>query len=563
MSNVRVTSCTMREVEPRLINIDIAYEATFTETEVRLDLGFIPVVYVTPALEFTKATAWSSIPRTDNSRADYRKEAALPLRSLRPAGQSKVARTDTIQVAKDSLFADLTQAQQDHEALCVQLFTEPLWTKANAWDRAKAAVDLRIELAPDLGASQTTTANQPFANRPASALVTSRSTGVGGTGGDEFATALPADVVQLSSISVQSSGAVNQLKLTWKLRGSLGSISSATIGRGGGGKTITGFGLSTYQPGPYDGTWSDFALADGEYICELRGQAGTSLNQLQFVTSTGRTSPVYGTSTGTPFALTKLNVIGLWGRAGLGIEQLGALNVGAGSSNPVSAAAAPKPATALEFNGTDTYIEVNTPLPFTTQVTIETWMRGQPKEAFLFYFTDDAHRRQFSAHVPYADGNVYCDSGADANNNYDRVIKSVTPIDDKSTWNHWAFVRDSAAGRIAIYRNGQLWLEQASGLFRQMAACNRLVIAADGDGKWYHAGAICELRVWSVARTAAQIQDNMTRRIPAGDTGLIASYALDAYQAGAPQIVDRSGGGRHGTLRGSTTVVAGPGALVK
>lgn len=142
-------------------------------------------------------------------------------------------------------------------------------------------------------------------------------------------------------------GGVNQLKLTWKLRGRLGSILSATISKGGGGKTLTGLGLSTYQPGPYDGTWSDFALADGEYICGLRGQAGTSLNQLQFVTSTGWTSPVYGKSTGTPFALTKLNVIGLWGRAGLGLDQLGALNAGAGSLNPAGATAAPKPATAL------------------------------------------------------------------------------------------------------------------------------------------------------------------------------------------------------------------------
>lgn len=555
MSKVMVSSCTMREADPRLINIEVAYDAAFTETEVRLDLGFIPVVYVTPATEFTKPTAWSNIPKLDNSKFDYRKEVAVPLRSLRPAGQGKVSRTDTIQVAKDSLFADLTQAQQDREAQCAQLFNEPLWTKANAWDRGKAAVDLRIELTPDFGASQSATLNQPFANRPTGTLVTSRSTSVGGTGGNEFVTALPADVVQLSSISVQSNSQVNQLKLTWKLRGGLGNSTSATIGQGGGGTWVSALGMSAYQPGPYDGTWAEFTLADGEYICELRGQAGTTLNRLQFVTNTGRTSPVYGTSTGTPFSLTKLNLIGLFGRAGLGMEQLGAISV-------VSAAPAPVSAMALEFNGGDTYVEVNAPLPITTQATIEMWMRGQPKEAFLFYFTDDAHRRQFSAHVPYSDGNVYCDSGADAYNNYDRVIKSVNPMDDKSTWNHWAFVRDSAAGRISIYRNGQLWHEQAGGLTRQMAPCNRLVIGADGDGKWYHAGAVCEIRVWNVARTAAQIQENMNRRIPSGDNGLIASYSLDAYQAGA-QIVDRSGGGRHGILHGSTTVVPGPGALVK
>lgn len=556
MSDVKVTSSTLREVDPRLINIEITYDVTFTETEVRLDLGFIPVVCITPAFEFTKTTAETGgLGSTSNSKAEYRKEVALPLRSLRPAGQSKLSRTDTLQVAKDSLFADLTGAQQAYESRCPALFHEPLWTKDNAWDRAKAALDLRVELTLDFGPSKASTANQPFANRIVSTLVTSRTSSFGGTGGDEFATVVPADVVQLSNISVQSSGGVNQLRLTWKCKGSLGTVTSDTIGKGGGGKTVSGLGMSVYQPGPYDGTWSDFALADGEFICELRGQASTGVNQLQFVTNTGRTSPVYGTSKGTPFSIGKLNVIGLWGRAGGGIDQLGAIS-------GTIAAVAPKPATALELNGTDTYIEVNAPLPFTTQLTIETWMRGQPKESFLFFITDDAHRRQFSAHVPYIDGNVYCDSGSDADLNVDRVIKLVSPVDDKSAWNHWAFVRDSAAGRIAIYRNGQLWLEQASGLTRKMTACNRLVIGADGDGKWYHCGAVCELRVWSVVRTAAQLQDGMTRRIPAGDTGLIASYALDSYQPGS-QIVDRSGGGRHGTLRGSTTVVSGPSALVK
>ena len=217
------------------------------------------------------------------------------------------------------------------------------------------------------------------------------------------------------------------------------------------------------------------------------------------------------------------------------------------------------PPSALEFNGVDTYLEVNSPLPITTQLTVEMWMRGVPKEAFLFFLTDEAHRRQFSAHVPYADGNVYCDSAADAGNNYDRIVKAVSPADDKATWNHWAFVRDSVAGRMAIYRNGALWLEQL-GCTRTMTACNRLVLAADGDGLWFHAGALCEVRVWSVARTAAQISDNLARRIPAAETGLVASYALDSYQAGQV-IIDRSGGGHHGTLHGTTVSVPAPSGL--
>lgn len=328
MSEVKITSSKLKEVDPRLISIEITYDVTFTETEVRLDLGFVPVVYVTPALEFTKATTETGGAfSTSNSKADYRKEVGVPLRSLRPAGQSKLSRTDTLQVAKDSLFADLTAAQQAYEAKCPDLFHEPLWTKDNAWDRSKAAIDLRVELSLDFGPAKNAVANQSFANRVVSTLATSRTTSYGGSGGSEFASVVPTDAVQLSNISVQSSGGVNQLRLTWKCKGNLGTVTSVTIGAGGGGKTTKGLFGSVYEPGPYDGTWSDFALADGEFICELRGQASTSLNRLQFVTNTGRTSPVYGTSTGTPFTLSKLKVIGLWGRSGLGIDQLGAISL--------------------------------------------------------------------------------------------------------------------------------------------------------------------------------------------------------------------------------------------
>jgi hypothetical protein len=115
---------------------------------------------------------------------------------------------------------------------------------------------------------------------------------------------------------------------------------------------------------------------------------------------------------------------------------------------------------------------------------------------------------------------------------------------------------------MAIYKNGVLFHEQATGLTRSMAGCTRLVIGAAGDGNWPHAGAISELRLWNVERTAAQLNDNMKRVIAGAETGLIASYSLDGYQAGQP-ISDRSGGGRHGTVRGTSVSVAGPSALVK
>ena len=68
---------------------------------------------------------------------------------------------------------------------------------------------------------------------------------------------VPTDAVQLSNISVQSSGGVNQLRLTWKCKGHLGTVPFVPIGAGGGGKKGSFLLGSAYQPGPYEGTWSE------------------------------------------------------------------------------------------------------------------------------------------------------------------------------------------------------------------------------------------------------------------------------------------------------------------
>ena len=224
---------------------------------------------------------------------------------------------------------------------------------------------------------------------------------------------------------------------------------------------------------------------------------------------------------------------------------------------PVSLATGPS--SALVLNGNDTHIELNAPLPLGAEVTFEAWMRGEPRGAYLFYLTDDARRRQFSAHVPYADGNIYFDAAADEGNNYDRIVKSVDAY-DPNVWNHWAFVRNSNTGRMAIYRNGDLFLEQM-GAMRVMASCNRLMIGADGDGNWHHLGAVSEVRLWSKERTAAEIKASMNKVIAAPDNGLVLCWSLDGCQAGQP-VVDKSGGSRHGTIRGAVETTTAPSSLV-
>jgi len=59
-------------------------------------------------------------------------------------------------------------------------------------------------------------------------------------------------------------------------------------------------------------------------------------------------------------------------------------------------------------------------------------------------------------HFPWTDDIVYFDTG-DGSGGYDRTTKTATASALKHSWSHWAFIRDSIAGTMAIYLNGSLW----------------------------------------------------------------------------------------------------------
>ncbi|MGB1015101.1 MAG: LamG domain-containing protein, partial [Nannocystaceae bacterium] len=217
-----------------------------------------------------------------------------------------------------------------------------------------------------------------------------------------------------------------------------------------------------------------------------------------------------------------------------------------------------QPSTALQFDGSDDYIECKHAIPFSSQVTVEMWMKGgpsQPKAGFLFYFADKENQRLLSG-APWVNGVLYFDGGWKSGG-LDRIEKRMSLSEQKGTWNHWAFVRDRDAGRMAIYKNGQLWLERASGLTQSMSGCTRFVLAARYDFMEAHAGAICEFRVWGTARSQAEIQENMNHPLVGAQPGLLVSYALGE----SGNCLDRSGNGRHGTLHGAPVVVDSPNEL--
>ena len=119
-------------------------------------------------------------------------------------------------------------------------------------------------------------------------------------------------------------------------------------------------------------------------------------------------------------------------------------------------------------------------------------------------------------------------------------------------WYHVAFTYDSPSGMAAIYLNGEKVAEKGvgSGLTFDLNQHFSIGYAYDYDSRrtWY--GFMSEVRLWSVARTANQLRDNMMYVDPASD-GLVGYWKLngeDYYEEnGVWYVKDQSPNGNNAT----------------
>jgi hypothetical protein len=129
------------------------------------------------------------------------------------------------------------------------------------------------------------------------------------------------------------------------------------------------------------------------------------------------------------------------------------------------------------------------------------------------------------------------------------VLVATPTLPAAGTWHHVAFVLDGtdAGGPLeTLYVDG---LAVATGT----AAPNKLTPLAswigsiDGTNDDF-AGEVDEIRIWNVARTSAQIQDDMNGTTPADATGLVAYFDCDSIHG--TRVPDVSGHGNDATLGG-------------
>ena len=203
----------------------------------------------------------------------------------------------------------------------------------------------------------------------------------------------------------------------------------------------------------------------------------------------------------------------------------------------------PLPGTALRFDGVDDHVRMGPfgPLAPLTEVTIEFWQRVHSvRKQSPFSLEPDLTANRMQVHTPWENGIVYWDFGNISGNGR---LTYTPPESLVGQWNHFAFVASQSGNFMRIYRNGVLEAQKTGMDIREPGTFDLILGRYTlSNVSYYFDGELDEFRIWNTARTEAQIQSDLNRRLDGPDASLVVYYRMD-----------------EGT--GATLVDAGPNAL--
>jgi len=200
----------------------------------------------------------------------------------------------------------------------------------------------------------------------------------------------------------------------------------------------------------------------------------------------------------------------------------------------------------LQFDGVNDYVEVaaNPSLNITSAITIEAWVNKYTNVQWASVITkgkpsypSDLSTNNYTLHFDSLGGLIFSD-------NISLVPPSslVFPLNE---WHHVAVTWDGSV--FKYYIDGILDSVQSPFTGTLTPNDSNLTIGADFPGgvEYFH-GQLTEVRLWNMARTQQQIQDNMHRRLTGSYTGLVGCWRFD--EGNGNLAVDYSGNGNTGIL---------------
>ncbi|MDX2245148.1 MAG: LamG-like jellyroll fold domain-containing protein [Bacteroidia bacterium] len=214
-----------------------------------------------------------------------------------------------------------------------------------------------------------------------------------------------------------------------------------------------------------------------------------------------------------------------------------------------TSAALAGPRMALDFDGSDDYISFDSDVPsYSSTITIEAWIKTsdlQIENEILSW----GHSAGANV-VEFRTNSGKFEFGID-DNTWGSVASSATVCTGE--WVHLAVVKNGTS--VVLYVNGT---QDGSTTMSKSPTLNNMTIGgmrknATPQANYYFPGQIDEIRIWSTARTEAEIRAYKDRALDGDESGLVAYYRFDQQaDAGNTTLYDMTSSAKHGTLTNMT-----------
>jgi hypothetical protein len=199
---------------------------------------------------------------------------------------------------------------------------------------------------------------------------------------------------------------------------------------------------------------------------------------------------------------------------------------------------------ALDFDGSNDYIDLPDNVWFHNDFTVETW---------IYYRSYVMWDRLIDVGNGPASNNILISPSAGDQYITFQIYNGTTATEVKSSekipLNQWVHVAATATGTVGkLYINGRLVgtnssFNQASNVIRNNAYI--------GKSNWsenpYANMILDEFRIWNVGRTESEIRQSMCQKLSGNETGLVLYFNFD--NTSGTTAYDLSGNDRHGTLK--------------
>ncbi len=217
---------------------------------------------------------------------------------------------------------------------------------------------------------------------------------------------------------------------------------------------------------------------------------------------------------------------------------------------------APEPNNALSYDGTDDYVQMNDVKLGTSDFTIEGWIKPTGTVGQMYIYTNRTGEGEAAGNwfaLSLQGGKILVELGTCASSY--KSFLSVSALNVNS-WHHIALVRNPTT--VTLYVNGVKDVSVSDNSSLRNLTSGKDITRFGGwpdySSKWYK-GQIDEFRVWSTARTEAEILAGMSKTLKGNEAGLAAYYNFD--QSGT-ELTDITGKGHNGTLKNGPIWVPSP-----